>query len=136
MKKRKQSLRIFPDKDAIIDGQRKQAFLLQINYLVVGFYLCWFLKKMLWLDTIQILKYMITLFLFSILESQPIILATDINTVVVLLGYKLPLCKGMAGILEISNCILLLLLVPVCPFQSTVQHAWYFCSNLFPPSEV
>lgn len=65
-------------------------------------------------------------FVFLILESQPIILATDINTVVVLilfLGYKLPCAKGMAGILEISNCILLLLLVPVCPFQSTIQHA-------------
>lgn len=50
----------------------------------------WFLsmlifEEMLWLDTIQILKYMITfVFVFFILESQPIILATDINTVVVL----------------------------------------------------
>lgn len=61
-------------------------------------------------------------FVFLILESQPIILATDINTIVVLiLGYKLPSAKGMAGILEISYCILLVVLVPVCPFQSTVN---------------
>lgn len=63
-------------------------------------------------------------FVFLILERQPIILATGINTIVVLiLGFKVPSAKGMAGSLEISNCILLVLLIPVCPFQSTIQHA-------------
>lgn len=51
-------------------------------------------------------------FIFLIVESQQVILATDINTIVVLiLGYKLPSAKGMAGILEVSNCILLVVLV-------------------------
>lgn len=50
-------------------------------------------------------------FIFLIVESQPVILATDINTIVLILGYKLPSAKGMAGILEVSNCILLVVLV-------------------------
>ena len=40
MKKRKQSPRIFPDKDEIIDGQRKQTFLLQGQDKLFG---AWFL---------------------------------------------------------------------------------------------
>lgn len=74
-------------------------------------------------------------FIFLIVESQPVILATDINTIVVLiLGYKLPSEKGMAGILEVSNCILLVVLVQFA--LSKVQFNMPDCSTLFPPSEV
>lgn len=73
-------------------------------------------------------------FIFLIVESQPVILATDINTIVLILGYKLPSEKGMAGILEVSNCILLVVLVQFA--LSKVQFNMPDCSTLFPPSEV
>lgn len=73
-------------------------------------------------------------FIFLIVESQPVILATDINTIVLILGYKLPSAKGMAGILEVSNCILLVVLVQFA--LSKVQFNMPDCSTLFPPSEV